>query len=554
MNDNKFPNDRVFLIISNQSKLDNMINYSLSKANGMKNFQSILKKTSKYKREDFTTYVFYFDIFPEELNKKEKETNSQKYKAKVILKYKKMNFEGQILFKENKNNFVYDFKFGDYKGWTGYTSPPVAINYSKVEQIKIFNEVLKILKVKQEDKLYKNLITDSQCYITGHKYYLDFYLEILKSCYSQNEVKTLLMMFKLVNVLLPEKMEIKNYSNALNFIEKKPDIIIRHCTNKDKKERYFKFFYTILLYFRMNYDPAKIETLLQSEKANQYLIEILPINYKYFSNLVIPDKIIVDVLKQQQLNYNTIFGILSYVKTTEQTLSIINNNREKIANCCLKENQKIIMSELANPKQTDDLNKIIKEIENILDYQMKSKKIFISFDEQFWKNYIQYNDKTNLKNLVLINKALLLCKKADTYFNPEKLGLKMKIHNTGLSEIEKGALKNEDLLKFIENEDIYFTEKYYESKGFRPLTVLKGIDLEKANDEFYEKWNKSKIFIIYSFIDIEFKKELVNKIDDMKDFGKLLKLFDYNDKKKFDMNTGSLIREKFKSLIKTYKI
>ena len=80
MNDNKFPNDRVFLIISNQSKLDNMINYSLSKANGMKNFQSILKKTSKYKREDFTTYVFYFDIFPEELNKKEKEPNSQNIK------------------------------------------------------------------------------------------------------------------------------------------------------------------------------------------------------------------------------------------------------------------------------------------------------------------------------------------------------------------------------------------------------------------------------------------------------------------------------------------
>ena len=65
-------------------------------------------------------------------------------------------------------------------------------------------------------------------------------------------------MFKLPNVLLPEKVEIKKYSTILNFIEKKPDIIIKHCTAKDNKERYFKYFYTILLYFRMNYEIKKV--------------------------------------------------------------------------------------------------------------------------------------------------------------------------------------------------------------------------------------------------------------------------------------------------------
>ena len=67
MSDNKIKNDKVFFIISNQSKLDDLIEYSLSKSNGLQNFNSILKKTAKYKREDFTTYVFYFDIFPNEL-------------------------------------------------------------------------------------------------------------------------------------------------------------------------------------------------------------------------------------------------------------------------------------------------------------------------------------------------------------------------------------------------------------------------------------------------------------------------------------------------------
>ena len=40
----------------------------------------------------------------------------------------------------------------------------------------------------------------------------------------------------------------------------------------------------------------------------------------------------------------------------------------------------------------------------------------------------------------------------------------------------------------------------------------------------------------------------------MKDFGKLLKLFNYKDNKIFDATTAALLREKFKNLIKTYKI
>ena len=173
-------NDRVFFIISNQSRLDNLVNYSLLKTDGMKNLNLIMKKTDKFEGEEFTTYVFYFNIFPEDLKDTDKDIKTKRYKAKIILENEEMNFEGFILFKENKNNFVYDFRFGNYKGWIGVYSPPSSINYSKAEQIKIFNEVLKILKAKQEDKLYKNLITDSQCYITGRKYYLDFYLEILK--------------------------------------------------------------------------------------------------------------------------------------------------------------------------------------------------------------------------------------------------------------------------------------------------------------------------------------------------------------------------------------
>jgi hypothetical protein len=207
------------------------------------------------------------------------------------------------------------------------------------------------------------------------------------------------------------------------------------------------------------------------------------------------------------------------------------------------------MSEMANPKEKDNLNIIINEIQKIIDYQSNKKNIFIIFNEQFWLNYIHYNDKKNVKNLVLISKAILLCKGIDKSLNLEKYNLKEKIHETGLEEIKKGELKNEALIDFIENDDVYFTEKKYETKNYRTLEILKGIDLETVDDKFFEKWNKSSIFKFYSFIDSEFKQALVNKVDDMKDFGKLLKFFNYKDK-----YIDGLLKDKFKKLILTYKI
>ena len=301
----------------------------------------------------------------------------------------------------------------------------------------------------------------------------------------------------------------------------------------------------------MNYEGGKVNDLLINKNLNKYFIEILPLNYNYFSKLALPDELIFEILEQNNLSCKVIIGALSYVQSVEKVLFIINKYCEKISNCFIKENKnnKIYLSEIVNDKKTDNLNEIINEIKKILNYQLNSKNIFISFDKEFWDYYIQYNNKeNNLKNLVLINKTLLFCKEVDKNFNPDISEIKMKIHKTGLSFIEKGKIKNEELIEFIENEDIYFKDQKYESNSFRPLEILKGIDLEKADDKFFEVWNKSNIFEIFSFNEYEFKKELINLIDDIYDTSKLLKLFrllKYKDKKIFDNTTKELLYDKF---------
>ena len=504
-------NKKVFFITSNQSKLDKDIKYSISE-NGTINLKPILTKKVKHKMEDFTVKVLSFEVYDKNLRDKDRDEKSKKYKAKVYLNLKKNNFPGEVEFFKERNNFIYDFVFKEIKTWTGTILPPSNIKFCKTDQIQIFNEVLKHLKVKQDDKLSANLIADSQLSIKGKNFDLNFYIEIYKLCYKVPAGKLHLVLFKLERVLLPEKFETKLYSKLLELIEK------RLAQESKIDVKILNSFYSLLLYFRANYEKDKVQSFLAKTELWKYFVEILPKNYKYFPNIEVPDKLINEMLKKESITFLQIKGTLFFAKSIDKILSIINGNIVLIAECCKKEKQNINMSEMVNPNKNDDLTQVIEEIKKIIQYQIDKKEKFILFDEEFWKNYIHFNEKTNLTNLLLINKAILLYKKVDKSLNYDKLAIKFKIHNTGLQIIEKGELKNEAFLNFIENEDIYFKDKNYEGKGFRPIAALKGIDLEKADEKFFDRWEKSNIFKIYAFNDYEFKKALIDKVDDMKDF------------------------------------
>ena len=127
-----------------------------------------------------------------------------------------------------------------------------------------------------------------------------------------------------------------------------------------------------------------------------------------------------------------------------------------------------------------------------------------------------------------------------------------KIHETSLEMIKKGELKNEDLLDFIENDDICFNNDENHKK-YRPLSIFDGFDLNKINENFYKKWKKVNLFKKYSFLNNnDAQIIMINKINHIKDFGKLLKLFNLCDEKLCDGNTVMLLSEKYIELIKTY--
>ena len=547
---------KVFFITSNYAYKNNEFEYTLSKSNGMKNLKAgknaELSKDIAYVNNKYTVAICSFEIVPDDLKKEPKDAETNLYKAIITLKDgKSYFFKGNIFFRKNdKNTFIYDFRFEEYKGMIKDTPPPVSIKFTKTEQFKHFLEYFKRNKIKAGEEIHIDFIQDSQNYIFKETFEIDFFLEVFKACYSQKEVKLFLRGFKLEKSYIPVNFNYNNYSGLIKIFDKNPTIITKHCSEKDNPFNYLVKLYSLIFYLRRKYEKNIADEMLSNKELYPYFADFLPRYTTLFPNIICPEELI-DQMFKVKLTLNIIKGTFLYTSGVEQILYFINKYINEIKICILNEKKKLIMSTVGLAQESDNLEKIYEEISKIIKYEIENnKEILFSFDRTFWESYVLLNN--DLKNLEIINKSIKLCSELEKDLSSEKLGLIEKIHNTGINLIEQGELKNESLLDFIQI-DSYFFDRNKEKKFYRPLSILKGLDFESMTDNFFEKWKTSNIFIIYNFDITNFKTALINSINDIKYLGKLLKLFDYKNNKIFDNHVISNLRAKFKNIVTTFK-
>ena len=474
-------------------------------------------------------------------------------KYKLMIKLKRLDYlsehKGIIFFNENKNYFIYNFRFGN----SSFYSAPIEIDFTNFEQLQIYIKFIDNLNIINKENLISDLFDDSkQFLINKNSYYFDFYLELFKLCYNKKEIKDILIIFDLNKVELPVKFHDNNYTKFLFLIEEKKDVIIKYCEKNDNIEKYYIKFYSILLYFLKNYEKEKFSSFLYRKDLWKYYVDILPFNYKYFSEIDIPETFINEIFTKYNMSYEKIKGIFFYIKSIKIILNFVNKYKEAIFMCLIKEKKKIEMSNYLNQNSISDINDILNKLEQLINYELEKNQFTIIFDENFWKKYI-YNAKSDFKKLDLIKEGIILCQKID---NNLIFDYNIIIHETALNMIKEGQLKNIKLLNFIED-DIYFKNDKFKSELYRPFLVFEnGIDLENINNEFFEKWNKIGILNIYSFDEISVCKIIINKIKKIKDFWKILKLYnikEFENNNNFSINLLELISNKYKSLLNTYK-
>ena len=521
----------------------------------MNNLEKRISFPHRYdNRENFTIKIFSFNYIPSKLVNipKDKKTKTNNYKAKIKLIFKGIinsEYIGEILFKNNgRNNFIYDFKFNETE-WIK-RQPPIALNLNRIEQLKYYGALLKELNVKQGEKLSEDLMLDTQNFIVGpdKKYNMKLYMEVFKMSFKQKIIRPLLTAFKPDKVIFEDNLNKKEYSSILNLIYKNPKRISEIAPKKEK------FFYTLLLFYRLHYDKDLIQDILNKEEIWKYLTEILLVYYKCLKELNVPDKLINEILhyNNKMNDIDTIFVSLSYIHSFENILLFLNNNSDFILESYKKKKTKIKISDFVSPKEEDNLVNINIELEKLIQFQ-KQNSFFVSIDEVLWKNYIQFNHKKSLKNLVLIKKAIEIYKTIDKNLNTKNFNLDWNIHETGIELINNKQLNNNDILEFIENDSI-FKDKHLNDKIFRPISILEGIEIENINEEFYKKWKKINILKLFECHKLNFHITIINKVKQMKYFNILYNLFDiYNNCDSCKGPLAKLLFQKFQNLINTYK-
>ena len=552
---------KVFFTSSNLVYEDPQLNVN-SNTSVLDSLTEVYKERTNFKGEEFFVKIFALNVNEDYIKYKDRNKESKTYKCEISLSTSGKTFKGNLDIKKNEHSFIYNFKYNS--NWTILRKeilPPKSILLPNSYQLQIYKTTVNSKQFSQQrNSLLNSLFNNSLELLqtNGNKnpnYDFDFYLELFKLIYGKNDVIKVIQVFDIRRINNPKNKDaIKKYSTILNTFENKRLEIVTKIINKEEDRNKFReYFYTLLLYFRLNFERENLDKLIQNKKIWKYLINVLQKNALYFTNINLPNDLYDEMINRTPLSFEEMESIFFYMDSLEKVLSFININIDKIYNCCLgkgKRTKKYLKLSDFNilSKESDNYTNIYKELSTLINFE-KSNKYFVVLDEKLWENFVISNFLKNLNNLVIIDKCISICKEVDKSLN---MNIYEHISKTALNMIIEGKLKNEELLNFLKN-NIYFRDKKYASLLYRPIEMFVGIDLETANEEFYKLWNEVNMLDMYSFLENKGKKIILDKITHIKDFWKLFKLFNFSEQKIPDANTINILLSKFIPLIKTYE-
>ena len=123
---------KVFFIITYESNLSKKIEYSLSNESGIENLKIYF--TKKMKNDDKKEYIISVLSFVINNPKEENKEKNNLFKTIINFSMQSNIYKKQILFKEGRNNFIFNFNIEDN---------PNMMLLGQSSQLKIFYEALK---------------------------------------------------------------------------------------------------------------------------------------------------------------------------------------------------------------------------------------------------------------------------------------------------------------------------------------------------------------------------------------------------------------------------
>ena len=524
-----------------------------------------LEKIKQYEKKkesiEFVSQVYRFKLIQGSLQKAE----DGKYHLLILAEADgDKNYQYEIKFiDDDKDIFFYDFNIEEE-------------NYQPLtheEQFEIYTDILrKVYKKLDSSQENENFISSTLILLGGEdaKFNFYFYLLIFLECHRTKYAQELLIKFKPENIGelgAFQEAKIKVMKSRLNILAKNINKSLNLKNAKDENEL-IELFYSILLYFNMNFQKEKITEMLNDDKVLEYLSKKLIIFREIYKDLLL-DKDTVRKLIKKSKTFDDILIYLPYIgKNIIDFLNLIYSEFKFICDIYKSEQDKLNdenkdKDEKKEMKQIDvekyvvtQKNDNIKKLYEVLSLILTSQKLesvkIIKFSENLVKNYVEYFNGQNMEALQLINKLIQEIKK--TYINFEfkynKKDMDLIIHETGLDIINRGEMKSNEILDFIAS-DIFFTSNSYKKDYFRPVTILSKIKVEEIDEQFLKSWRNIKFNQIYCDWMEKFYNTIADLIKNIKDFGILYKLFLIYDSQKYEKDSLKIMKKKYIDLLQT---
>ena len=529
--------------------------YSLEKNKGreiisdLKNFQPKIIYTTNKKDEKNVNYnvnLYKITIDKTKLNQNETtikirfidknfNKNAHEYLIDINDTHKYI-YLYDIEFRRNQNNFIFLFAL------------PLLPQYNLTidEKYEIFRKESEVLDDDKEvdERNLDDLIYYTQKQLEKEKQInFSFFVTVLNDANKRKKNyfekwEKYIDLFNINKIIFDEK---KVPFNGIRRIR----ILLHDLIDKNEDKINHDLLCILILFYKSN--PNYIEKIFFDEYLNNRLYKILledkkkPDKEKLFLNLKLSKNILYDFLLFAK-SYNDIILIMSYNNDFLESLILINKNFEFTTKKLKEQKEKvgrIKFDDFIEPKKNDDLKKIKEQIEILIISEKKSSIYLTELSSKFFEKYfiLFEEDVDKLVYLFQILKIISTNKGDYKYSLVTK-----KVFNKLTSYLQEKKLKNMNLLIFLETTPI--------NKRTFDIEILNNIDMNTIDEEFIKKfkefdWNK--------LLNIKIEKLVIKislLIEDIKNFGKIFLLFDFNeDIDKVQMN---LIKDRFIDLLETY--
>ena len=359
-----------------------------------------------------------------------------------------------------------------------------------------------------------------------------FYLLILLECFSTKYIYRHLLIFKpekIIELGEVEEEKLEQIKNKLNTLTVNPEKI--HLENGKDKQKTIESFYSVVLYFNLNFQKEKVKDMFENEQYCEYLYEKFNKFGNFFEGLILSKKNVINLIKKTD-DYNQVLNILFYLgKDVIQFLEVINEEKEYLEKLFQKEKEKkekkeipyIEVSKYVYPKKEDDVKMINTIIYELNLFKKNNKLSFVKFSKSFIEKYIEFNSKNNTNNLIYIRNIV----QNSNFFNeldfninelkPSLVGSDIKIDK----QFEDGVISRKFNYQKIDNK--LLPRKYdIEKKNINDINTLRNHRHSILSS------NKIGLSSILDIFKIDNDKNLINN-----------KVF--HDKKDHDSNLNDII-------------